>query len=71
MLKTFNLKIACFDFGALSPKWDIFIKPLSSRLRDLCREEAKRLSEEEIMDDSKNQCLPDTTILIHVTSQRL
>lgn len=31
------------DFGALSPKWDVFLKPFPSRLRDLCEEEAERL----------------------------
>jgi hypothetical protein len=30
------------DFGALSPKWDVFIKPLPWRLRDLCKRESRK-----------------------------
>jgi hypothetical protein len=33
------------DFKALSPKWDLFTKPLPSRLKYLCRREA------EVLDD--------------------
>lgn len=34
-------------------------------------EEAKGLSELEVMGDSKKQCLPDVTRLIYINSQRL
>lgn len=30
------------DLGALSPKWDVFIEVLPSRLRDLCGRGAER-----------------------------
>lgn len=41
------------DLETLSPKWSIFIKPLSSRLGDLAGEEAERLLEPEVADDSQ------------------
>ena len=30
-------------FGRLSPKWDVFIKPLFSRLREMCGREIEVL----------------------------
>lgn len=47
------------DFEILIPKWEVFIKPLPSRLK-----EAERLSEPGVMDVSKQ--LPDTTGLIGI-----
>lgn len=37
----------------LSSKWNAFIKLFSSRLRDLCREEAERSKDPEVEDDAK------------------
>lgn len=31
------------DFGALSPKWGVFFKVLSSRLRNLCGREGEKI----------------------------
>lgn len=36
------------DLGALSPKWDVFIKPFPNRLWELCREGLERLLEPEM-----------------------
>lgn len=31
------------DFRALSPEWDAFIKPFSSKLRNPCRQEGRKV----------------------------
>jgi hypothetical protein len=31
------------DFGALNPKWDVFMKPYPSKLRDLARRSSRKI----------------------------
>ena len=41
------------DFGALSPKWNVSVKLLSSRLRDLGEKGGTKLLRLEVLDDRK------------------
>ena len=54
------------ELGALSHKWDVFTKPLPSRLRDLWKERVQSLKEPEGMYDSKKTVSSDTAELVHI-----
>lgn len=41
------------DFEVLSPKWDVFIKPLPQDSGTYAEEDVERLLETEVVDDSK------------------
>ena len=54
------------DFGALSPKYAVFIKPFPSGLRDLCRRGNTFPEPEAIYESKEIKCLPDTTGPLHI-----
>lgn len=58
------------DFGSLSPKQDVFIKPLPSNLRDLCRKGGGKSIRDRIWVTPKKQCLADISGLIRIGTQR-
>lgn len=59
------------DFGVASPKQDVFIKSLPSRLRNLCRMRQRNCKSRKWWLTPRKRCLPNTTELIHVNSQGL
>lgn len=55
------------QFGALSPKWGVFIKPLPSKLRGLCGRGGRRVVRGGIVVVTlRKRCLPNTTTRIHI-----
>lgn len=56
------------DFGALSPKWNVSVKLLSSRLRDVGGRGGRKLLRREALDDRKLSS--DNGAETHTNSQR-
>ena len=61
------------DFGAFSPKWDVFIKFFPSELKELyIKEDAERFEEPEVMDGTKEILSSRyNKTNTHISSQRL
>ena len=59
------------DLEASGSRWDVFIKPLPSRLRDLCGREGKKIVKSQKGSIAPwKQCLPDKSGLVHIWTQQ-
>lgn len=60
------------DFGAIDPKWAVFIKAFTSRLRELCRKGGRKPDGLEVIDESR-ETLPSryNRTDAHMNSQKL
>lgn len=54
------------DFRVLSPKWDVYISYLLSRLKDLSKEEDKRLLRTTVVDDLKKTVFQVQKADVHI-----
>lgn len=71
-MKTYNGRMyRVRDLGTLSAKWEAFIKPLSSGLREVCRRGgSKYCKSQQGWRIPKKQCLTDTAGLEHIWPHR-